>query len=114
MNRTKIVHNAEAYVQAFKTILENDALADLPKASRDAETALENIKAVALADTRVRSAMETLEEQAKAFTRALQGSDRQQAAKALILMEEAVQNIREVHTVAEKVGMPDGGALPDE
>lgn len=105
MHRTNLVTNLEAYVQQFREMLSIGSLDGLQKAARDAAVGLANIKAISLDDDRVRSGVDTVAEYMNRFADCLEHKNRQEATKALILMEEAVQEMRREKTVAEQTGM---------
>jgi len=111
MDTTKFVQNLEAYVQSFKTQIENPNPSQMTKLIKEAKMGLSDMHAISLSDTRSRSTVENIEEHLDELEKAAAKGDRQRSAKALILMEEAVQELRQKHTVAEQVGMPDGGAV---
>ena len=109
MDTTKLVQNLEEYVQSAKSLLQNHELDALQKKLDEARKNISGMRE-GREDVRTHAGLENFEEQLTVFDKSIQKNDMQRSAKRLILMEEAVQELRQKHTVAAKVGMPDGGA----
>jgi len=94
MDTDNIVQNMEEYVQSFRSLFEKRRLSELAPKVEQAKMALGNLKALVLDNTTVRSAVQNMQEHVEDFEQAVKKGDKELTAKALILMEEAVQELR--------------------
>lgn len=106
IDKADLVRKMEEYVQAYKDQLEKNDGSSLAALSDNAVTAFEGIKSKVMDNTRARAGLETFSEYIQKFEKACKEGDKQLSAKALILMEQAVQELKKKNTDAEDVNMP--------
>lgn len=106
MNKENVIKKMEEYIQDFREQLDKNDGSSLQVLATNTRLGLDRLKETVMDNDRARSGLQNIRECMEKFENAVKKGDRQMSAKALFLMEEAVQELKQKHTVAEKAGMP--------
>ena len=106
MDRDTVIKKLEEYAQDFREQLQKNDDSSLQVLASNTRQGVEWLQQTIMNNDRAKSGLQTVKECVEKFENAVKKGDRQMSAKALFLIEEAVQELKQKQTVAEKAGMP--------
>lgn len=102
MDKETLVRKMEDYVRAYREQLDKNDGSSLSALADNARSTFDRLKGAVMGNERARGGLESLKEHMDKLEHAVSKGDKQLSAKALTLMEEAVQNLKRKFADAEK------------
>ena len=102
MDKEALVRKMEEYVRTYREQLDKNDGSSLSALADNARSSFDRVKDAVMGNERARAGLESFKEHMDKLEQAFNKGDKQLSAKALTLMEEAVQNLKRKFADPEK------------